>query len=397
VYPIDQAVDAYNAIATGKEKGVGVLFQYEEQPIMARRITTNTAPAAAVGSEVRLSVIGAGNYASSMLLPHLAGNPKVHLVEVVTTTPLSAANAHRRFGFDRFGTDVEAALADPEVDAFLVATRHDSHAELVCQALSRGKAVFVEKPLAVNVSQLQEIVGTIESSRNDRVMVGFNRRFAPLLNHLRNEWQDSGPVHFRFDVNAGRLAERSWYADPQHGSRLVGEGGHFIDTASWWIGADPVEAFAVSLPNDRDNAAFSVRYSDGSVASISYFTDGHARYPKETIQIFGQGRTARFDNFRTYELWTGTRSSRRRSAKVDKGQKTQLDRFIDSIEEGLPMPIAVETLLLTTAASLAAERSVGTGALCSVEAELTRAVAVDPSFEVGADLDSAQAPSDADR
>lgn len=370
IYPFEEAVKAYEKIGSGDETGVGILFEYDEGSSQVQRLSFTRSTSRNAHRVMRLSVIGAGNYASSMLLPHLNRHPMVQLREVVTTTGLSAANAHRKFGFEGFGTDSILAVSATDVDAVLIATRHASHAELVCQALEHGKAVFVEKPLATNAEQLRQIANTIEVTGNDRLMVGFNRRFAPLLKNLKDQWGNAGPIHFRYEVNAGKLDARSWYGESQHGSRFVGEGGHFIDTASWWIGAEPVEVTAVALPADRDNVVVTLRYSDGSAASISYMTDGNSRYPKELIHVFGQGRVATFDNFRSYELWHGNKRVRNRM-RVDKGQRHALDSFIDAVIDGLDMPIATESLIQTTAASIAAEQSATAGVPVKVDSVMT--------------------------
>jgi predicted dehydrogenase/threonine dehydrogenase-like Zn-dependent dehydrogenase len=370
VLPFSDAVAAYERILAGEQRGVGILFQYPADAPLAHRLD-GTAPAPATRARpstpaqpvVRLGVIGAGNYATSMLLPHLRGRDDVRLVEVATVTALSAANARRRFGFERVSTDYQGLLADDAVTAVLVATRHHAHARMVCEALRADKAVFVEKPLAVGPEQLDEILAAVADSGNDRLMVGFNRRFAPLLTELRRAWGPrTGPVHLRYDVNAGQLAAGSWYARPEEGPRLVGEGCHFVDTASWWIGSEPVEVFAASTPGDPDDTVSTIRYVDGSVATISYLTRGDGRYPKEVVQVFGQGQVARLHNFQRTEHWRGGRRQARRSRSgIDKGQRQEMDAFVRAVAEGRPMPIGLGSLVATTRATFAAVASVASG------------------------------------
>ena len=226
VLPFEDAVGAYERIQRGEQGGVGLLFRYSPNGSVQRRLAI-PAPSSRPARRpvVRLGVIGAGNYATSMLLPHLQDRTDVRLVEVATATGLSATNAQRRFGFERCSTDHRGLLADEAVDAVVIATRHHAHAAMVCEALRAGKAVFVEKPLAVDPDQLQAILAAVGDSGNDRLMVGFNRRFAPLLVDLKGDFgARSGPVQVRYDVNAGRLEAGSWYAQPEEGSRLVGRG-----------------------------------------------------------------------------------------------------------------------------------------------------------------------------
>ena len=339
VIGFDGAVATYEKINKGELQGLGVLFKY--QPADLATETSKKAPAALhvlpsePADELRLGVIGCGNYATTMLLPHLKNHKEVRLIEVATATSLSAANARTKFGFERISTDYKALLDDPRINAVLIATRHDSHASLTCAALRAGKAVFVEKPLAVTVEQLAAIKETVEETGNDRIMVGFNRRFAPLLASLRAAWGGSGkPEIVNFTVNAGPLEAGSWYGQRDlQGSRFAGEGGHFIDTVSWWLSADPVTVQAVATPNVPDNLLALLTYPDGSVAKIAYVTTGDPKYPKEIFEAFGDGRVARLDNFKRTELWRGGKEKTNRG-QLEKGQKQELDAFVEAIRTG---------------------------------------------------------------
>jgi predicted dehydrogenase len=307
--------------------------------------------------------IGAGNYASSMLLPHLAKLDTVRLAHVATTRSLSAVNAQRRFGFGIASTAADAVLGDDELDAIFIVTRHHTHADLVCRALQTGKAVFVEKPLALTRPEVDRIEETIASTGNDQLMVGFNRRFAPLLTSLKSEFAQpaTGSVT-RYLVNAGQLESGSWYRDADlEGSRFAGEGGHFIDTLSWWADSLPEEVFAVpGLESDEVQA--TLRFAGGSSAVITYTTTGNSRYPKETLDASGGGRTARLDNFRQATVWTGRRRSATKArGGQDKGQQRQLAAFVEACRAGTPMPIALDSLLATTRATIAVGESLASG------------------------------------
>ena len=313
---------------------------------------------------MRIGFVGAGNYATSMLLPHLAKQPGVDLARVSTRRSLSAVNAQRKFGFLDAGTDTNALLEDPSIDAVFIVTRHSAHADLTCRALEAGKAVFVEKPLALTPEELDRILVTVDATGNDKVMVGFNRRFSPLLVAMRERFKRSSePTIARYLVNAGRLASDSWYGDAQlEGSRFVGEGGHFVDTMSWWIGSDPVEVMAMAGVGP-DEAQVSLRYGDGSLATITYLTNAHRRFPKETFEASSGGRTARLDNFRRATIWSGSRTRvRRQLGSPDKGQRAEIKAFLDSVRTGGPMPIALDSLTATTRATFAATAGVATRA-----------------------------------
>jgi predicted dehydrogenase len=306
---------------------------------------------------VRLGFIGAGNYATSMLLPHLRDNSGVQLVSVATTKALSGLNAQRKFGFTTISTSVDSVLDEDNLDAVFIVTRHHSHAGFVCQALERGLTVFVEKPLALSDEQLTAVLDTVESTGNDRLMVGFNRRFAPLFSDLQQRFGPSrGPVSARYLINAGRLDAGSWYLNEElEGSRFAGEGGHFIDALSALVGHHPVETYATGT---EGNVHATLRFADESVATVSYVTDGSSRFPKESLDLVGDGRNGRLDNFQRVTVWSAKgKSGHRALSGQDKGQRAQLEHFIHAVRTGSTMPIPLRSLVATNRATLAIESS----------------------------------------
>ncbi len=371
VFPFEQAATVYADLASGSLPAIGVLLEYpsrpaDDQPRKASRVLSgNRVPAPRGTSRRQLAIgfIGAGNYASSMLLPHLARLKTVHLSHVATTRSLSAVNAQRRFGFTTASTTPAAVLDDTSLDAIFVVTRHRTHADLVCQALETGKAVFVEKPLALTRDELERIIQVITTTGNDRLMVGFNRRFAPLLVQMRNQFgQQSISSATRYLVNAGPLAPGSWYRNEEaEGSRFTGEGGHFIDTLSWWAESLPEEVYAVGGPEKSDVQA-TVRFQNGSCGTIAYVTVGNYRCPKETFDAAAGGRSARLDNFKTATVWAGRhRSATRARGSQDKGQRSELESFVKAVLTGAPMPIPVDSLVATTSATIAVGESLLSG------------------------------------
>jgi predicted dehydrogenase/threonine dehydrogenase-like Zn-dependent dehydrogenase len=379
--PIAEAAEVYGELRDGSLKGIGFLFRYPEpepsaeggpdgavfertvrRPVPA--VATPARPARPAGSgAVRLGFIGAGSYASSMLLPHLAKHPAAELATVATTRSLSAVNAQRKFGFAAATTDASSVLEDPDLDAVFVVTRHHSHADFVCRALEAGKAVFVEKPLALRHEDVDRVLDTVARTGNDRLMVGFNRRFAPMFTDLRSRFGAAGgPVSARYLVNAGSLAATSWYLNEElEGSRFLGEGGHFIDTVSAWVGAAPVEVMAHQTSHGQDLQA-TLTYADGSLATITYATDGNARFPKETLDVSGGGRNARLDNFTRATVWSRSGKDVKRSyAGQDKGQRAEVGAFVEAVLRGTPMPIDLASLAATTRATIAVGESLATG------------------------------------
>src|ERR1700730_1357857 len=255
VFPLETATAVYHDLAAGSLDAVGVLLEYparpeESQPRAASLLISGGRPATPRGTsaeQLAIGFIGAGNYASSMLLPHLTRLKTVRLAHVATTRSLSAVNPQRRFGFPPASPTPDAVLEDTSLDAIFIVTRHHTHADLVCRALETGKAVFVEKPLALTRDELQRIIDVVTETGNDRLMVGHALPFAPLLEQRRPQFGQPGSGSaIRYLVNAGRLDAGSWYRNEElEGSRFTGEGGHFIDTLAWWTGALPEEGYAV--------------------------------------------------------------------------------------------------------------------------------------------------------
>ncbi|MGW7518671.1 bi-domain-containing oxidoreductase [Streptomyces sp. NPDC054796] len=382
--PAEQAAEA--EASTGTEAPTGAETEAEAEapaqtkapavtvPSVKRPGGGASAPAAARSAKapVKLAFVGAGNYATSMLLPHLAQRDGVELSTVVTTTALSAANAQRKFGFAGATTDLDAVLGDPSIDAVFVVTRHSTHAELTRRVLLAGKAVFVEKPLALTEDELSGVLAAVEESGNDRIQVGFNRRFAPLLQEARKRFgARTGPASVRYLINAGRLEHGSWYLrQGTEGSRFAGEGGHFIDTVSWLLGADPVSVYAVATSGNEGSGDVQtvLRYPDGSTATISYVTTGAAGFPKETLDLAADGKVLRLDDFTRASVYGQKKwvSSRLPKAR-DKGQEAELAAFVKAVRSGRPMPVPLESLAATTAATLAVRTALTSGVPVTLE------------------------------
>ena len=374
VFPMADAARVYADLKSGELKAVGVLLEYPAPaPGALAPATSRVLPAAdrartpAVRgggrAQVSIGFIGAGSYASSMLLPHLARLGSARLAHVATTRSLSAANAQRKFGFATASTTAEAVLEDEELDAIFVVTRHATHASLVCRALETGKAVFVEKPLALTREDTDRIAETVARTGNDRLMVGFNRRFAPLLRAMKKDFGAGAASSVtRYLVNAGPLAKDSWYLNEEaEGSRFTGEGGHFIDTLSWWADSLAEEVYATGGPEKGDVTAV-IRFASGASASVAYLTGGSARFPKETMDVTGGGRSARLDNFKAATVWTGRgQSSAKSRGGQDKGQRAEMEQFVEAVRTGGPLPIPVDGLLATTRATIAAGESLVSG------------------------------------
>jgi predicted dehydrogenase len=287
-------------------------------------------------------VIGAGAFARSTLLPVLQA--QVDIAGVANATGASAKATAAQFGASMATTDVDQLLGDERIDAVVIATRHDTHSEYVARALDAGKHVFVEKPLALNETELDEVERA--AARSDRVlMVGFNRRYAPLALELRNALGGHGPLMVSYRVNAGRLPASHWTHDPHvGGGRIVGEMCHFVDFASFIADAPPVDVVAATVNGSseprEDNVSSILQLADGSVAAILYASLGDPSMTKERVEILGEAGAGVLDDFRQLSLHRAG-SARTKSGKRDKGHAAEMAAFVRACRRGeAPQSIA---------------------------------------------------------
>jgi predicted dehydrogenase/threonine dehydrogenase-like Zn-dependent dehydrogenase len=361
-YPIERAEEAYAALTSeGGERSFGVLFEYHyDQPLESAPLRSTKRRS--TGS-VRIGLIGAGAFARGTLLPPLR-EANVELAAVATEGGLSAADVADRFGFERTAASTDEILSDDSIDAVVIATRHASHAALVVEALRAGKAVFVEKPLALGTEELAEIEEALPLG--GPLMVGFNRRFAPLTERLQQELGGIGQLALLVRVNAGPLPADHWLHDPElGGGRLLGEGCHFVDLLSHVAHARVTSVHSVATPTDdrplecSDNFVASLGFASGSVGTLLYSGGGDPRLPKERLEAFGGGVAAVLDDFRRLEFFRGGKHTLVKS-KQDKGHRAEIARFVAAVR-GVAEAPAPESYLASTRATLALAESLRTG------------------------------------
>jgi len=378
-FPIEQAADAYAIIAgERKERYLGMVLTYPESKTGYRvsGIAKNGVQAAATvkSSRPMVGFIGAGNFAQGFLLPTLKENAK--LVAVANQSGASATDAEKKFGFERVSTSAEDVIAASDINTIFIATRHGDHASLAAAALKAGKDVFVEKPMALDYDQLKIVAQAYEETRKTRdakFMVGFNRRFAPLVRKAKaffdgNDDLSLSPKMIFYRVNAGPLPRSHWTQDEEEGGgRIIGEVCHFIDTASYLTGdAMPRTVFAKSISTgradtvDKDTVSITVEFNDGSVAEILYIAIGSKSLPKEELQVFSNGRTAILKNFTELELWS-TDSKPKTEKGSGKGHAEEVNAFVGSLARQGEAPIAFDSLLATTLVTFAIRESLATG------------------------------------
>jgi predicted dehydrogenase/threonine dehydrogenase-like Zn-dependent dehydrogenase len=372
-FAIEQAPQAY-AVVLGKtgEPFIGVLLTYPEQPDLARRVTLHdrelrSAKPRPLASEVTVGVLGAGNYATATLLPAMRGLPGLTFAGVCTATGVTAHAVGEKFGF-AFCTTAEAALLEnPDVNTVVITTRHHLHAQQVLAALCAGKRVFCEKPLCLTVDELEAISQAYKEQRNPFVMVGFNRRFAPMARQLKAflaNLQEPLALHYR--VNAGYIPPAHWVHDPQRGGgRIIGEVCHFVDLLSFFTSSLPVLVHARALPNSGrycdDNVIVTLTFANGSVGMVTYIANGDKAFSKERIEVFGGEAVAVLDDFRSLELiHNGNRQIHKARLRQDKGHRGEWEAIVAAIQSGAPEPIPFTESVVTTRATLAIVESLRT-------------------------------------
>lgn len=369
-FTIDEAETAYQ-IVTGErqEPAIAIVLEYPETVPRSSRIEVRPVAAAPMERGIRIGVIGAGQFAKGVLLPAFVGQKSVRCRAICTVSGLTSKAVAERYGATYCTSDPAEIIQDPEVDAVVIATRHDQHASLAAAALSAGKAVFVEKPLALTPASLSELSSAARSAGTPRLMVGFNRRFAPLARRGKEFFAGRGePLSILYRVNAGPLPADSWALDPvQGGGRVLGEVCHFVDLLCFLTDALPARIFAEQLVgpgsqgSDRQNVTITLRLSDGSVGVIHYTANGDAALAKEYMEVFGAQRSAVLDDYRRLSLYRDNRRRRHRLLNQAKGHAEEVAAFVDALGNGSPMPIDFDTLVAVTQTTFLIHRSLDIG------------------------------------
>ena len=358
--PLDNAPQAYQTI-TSDGSALGVLLQYAPDVARGKTVAIASAVAAPAG-KAQVGIIGAGNFSKMTLMPGLRriGRSAAWIADL---NGASAKHLAKKFGAGKATSDYKQILADPAVQAVFIAVRHNLHARFLLECLQAGKHVLVEKPLALTVDELRQILQ--ESARHaDRlVMVGFNRRFSPHLQAIKKALTGrSEPLSMNMLVNAGYAPPKEWVNDPViGGGRIVGEGCHFIDLMVYLTGSKVASVSAAMAGEGaavhEDKMAISLSFEDGSVGSVNYFANGAKSFPKERLTVFSDGRVVEMDNFRRTTGYGFKGFKKLKTMRQDKGHVAEFAAFLERIEAGGPAPIALGELLNVTLASFAAMTS----------------------------------------
>lgn len=369
-FDFENAEEAYGLVTGGSEPSLGVVLRYRG-PAKAESAPVFAAPATSSHGKCVLGVIGAGNFARTVLLPELAKLPGVTMRTICTQRGQTAEHGQQTFGFAQATTDVDTVLNDPDINAVLVATRHGNHAEMVARCLAAGKSVLVEKPLALNREQLNQVIAARQSSAAF-FAVGFNRRFAPMtVKAAAHLAAHPGPKVAVLRINAGALPAESWVnAAEEGGGRILGEVCHFVDLARTLIGAPitGVQADAARVTHGVcDDLSVSLTFADGSLATIIYTAQGDTVLSKERFECFAGGTVVCIDNFLTWSVTRNGATKAKKSLGQDKGHRAELAAFAKAVAEGGPAPADEAELVETSLATIAILDSLATGRRVALE------------------------------
>jgi predicted dehydrogenase/threonine dehydrogenase-like Zn-dependent dehydrogenase len=368
-FPIKEALKAYELISgKGEAPYTGVLLTYPDSPAAfpERQITLQDV-SRPTESGVKLGVLGAGNFASTVMLPAIKRVAGIELVGIVSASGRSATQAGKRFNFNYAATDAEKMIQDDDLNTLAILTRHHQHAPYVIAGLKAGKHVFCEKPLALDHAELNEIQ-TVLATSSRLLTVGFNRRFAPHTKRLRALLRTSkAPLAMQYRINAGVLPATHWLHDPeQGGGRIVGEVCHFIDLLAFLCDSLPASVSASALPTVgdyiEDNVSMTLTFEDGSIGTVSYFANGDRSLPKERLEVFQSGRVGILDDFRNLTwIADGRKRAFKSRLRQDKGHQGEWEAFVNAILHTQEPPIPYDQLFAVTRATFAAVQALRSG------------------------------------
>lgn len=353
-FAISKAEEAYELLEKGSP--LGILLEYPMVDVETESLRQQTialaSPSPATGN-VRVGFIGSGNYSTAILIPAFK-DAGAQLGTIASMGGVSGVHAGRKFGFEQTTTDSDSVFADPAIEAVVIATRHDSHAPLVEQALVAGKHVFVEKPLALTLDEIDRIERQYHANSTSKIlMVGFNRRFSPHVQKMKSLLNAvKEPKAINMIVNAGAIPAEHWTQNPDiGGGRIIGEACHFIDLLRFLVGA-PIASFQVASFGNAsgvavtdDKASITLRFEDGSLGTILYFANGHKSLPKERLEVFTGGRVLQLNNFRMLTGFGWPGFTKMRLWRQDKGQKACAAAFVRAVREGAGSPIPFDEVL----------------------------------------------------
>lgn len=356
IIDLENYQDIYGEI--GNSKAIASILNYGSEAVYSNTVTFNTNSKNGVNNGI--AIVGAGNFTKMTMLPAMKGLG-ANLQQIVSSGGLSGTTLAKKFNIAKSATDYRAVLTDSEVNTIMITTRHNLHAPMVLEAINASKNVFVEKPLALNNAELDEILAAYKNSSSS-ITVGFNRRFSPFAVKMKEVLGGGNtPINVVATMNAGMIPANVWVHDLKvGGGRIIGEACHFIDLISYLTGSKVtgvcMNAMGLNPEASTDNASILLKYENGSNGVINYFANGSKSYSKERVEVYSQERTLTLDNWRKLKAY-GFKGFKTMKSKMDKGHKSQFKKFVNHVNNGGDALISIDSLANTSRASFAAIES----------------------------------------
>lgn len=351
-FNFEEAPKAFDLVVNRSEPFIGIALKYDTNKSHSKSKIVIKDNQGTPTSKVKISFVGAGSYAQGYLLPNIPKNSQVSKIGVLTNTGTTSKRVAEKFKFN-FCTTLENDVFDEKTNTVFVTTRHDSHGSYVLKALEQNKHVFVEKPLCLKESELNNIMDAQQQSQT-AVMIGFNRRFSPLSKKIKN-FVGSGPMTMIYRINAGAIPKDSWIQDMEvGGGRILGEACHFIDYLTYLNGSLPIKVSAQALAdpeNLNDTVNFMLQFENGSTGVVCYYSNGANSLTKEYVEIFSSGTTAILNDFKELRVYGKGKPSKIKLFNQNKGQKEMVESFVNSIIANGKAPISFSEIVAVTRAT----------------------------------------------
>jgi polar amino acid transport system substrate-binding protein len=360
-FSFDEALEAYQLITENpkQEKFIGVLLQYDIHKTVIPTISLAGPKGKTAGvrtGDIRVGLIGAGNFAQTVILPEFRKLKGVSFIGACSARGIHAAALAKKHGFKYVTGDYQEILNDPEINLVVISTTHNLHFSMAQDAMNRGKDVYVEKPLCMNESELESLKQFMAEHPECSLLVGFNRRFSKHIEGIKSCFRNNrSPYLINYRVNAGNIPKGHWINDPEiGGGRIVGEVCHFIDLTQYITGARPIQVYTQKMAMDRsdvineDNICCTISYDDGSLASLIYTSVGDKSYPKEKLEVFCNGAAASCDNFIRTRIWNHGRLVNIKTPGIDKGFSGLYSGYISYLRGKAENPIPLDEIFQNT-------------------------------------------------
>ncbi len=376
-FDIDKAMDAYAMIKDSTEAFTGIVLQYSTEKEIGKKIQLTADTTVKPLDKLNLGFIGAGNYASQMLLPNFKKSDHVRFMGLATKTGVTARSKGDQFGFEYITADDQALFDDDSINTIVISTRHESHADLSIKSLRSGKNTFVEKPLSATFEGLEEIEKAYRAANESGrvgLMVGLNRRFAPLVTRMMEELSTGQPKQMIYRVNSGHIPASSWHHEKaEGGGMLVGEMIHFLDLQMALCGSKPISVFANLIPNknveiaDEDNLLINFSFEDGSTGMLAYNTIGDKAETKERLEVYSGGKALVLDDFMRLSISKGGRKTKLKGKGQDKGQAEMVKQTVKAFKVNGNAPIPFDELYQGMKAIFAVRKSLASGQVVNLD------------------------------